>query len=170
MARTQRSRTTAGAVVRVEGLAEFQKVLRAADKTLAKELRVANRDVAEVALRRAQSIATGRQAQRAAREGLTAKGEQRYAVLVLSSAKLPWVFGANFGAGHNKLRSLVGGGQRLGWNQFPQWGGNQFTGGANDQFLYRSLGTKPDILLEEYGEALDRLLKKLGGGLNVPAI
>lgn len=68
--------------------------------------------------------------------------------------------GANFGAKHNLVRNTRRG-TVLGWNQFPEVGGNDFTGGARDRFLYYTISRENAAVVAAYEDAVDRLLDKL---------
>ena len=163
MAGSGTQRSTFGGAVRVEGLREFAKAARNADRRFSKDLRLAHKETAETVVQKARVEASrhGRQAARAA-SSLRSRGESLYSTVVLGSARVPWALGANFGAIHNNPRTTTRG-RMLGWNQFPEWGGNQFTGGANDLFLYRTIRrSRIDGSLERaYGDALDRLVNRL---------
>jgi len=159
-------RSTFSGAVRVEGLRDFARAIRAADRRFSKDLRLAHKETAEHVVQRAK-VEAGRAGPQAARAATTlrSRGESLYSVVVFGSPKVPFAFGANFGAYHDRERNTARG-SRLGWNQFPEWGGNQFTGGANDLFLYRSIrrASLDGSLEREYGQALDRLVQKLATG------
>ena len=161
---TQRS-TFSGAV-RVEGLREFARAARSADRRFSKDLRHAHKETAEHVVDRARTEA-GRHGPQAVRAATTlrSRGESLYSTVVFGSPKVPFAFGANFGAYHDRVRNTARG-SMLGWNQFPEWGGNEMTGGANDLFLFRSIRrARLDGSIErEYGKALDRLVDKLAVG------
>lgn len=154
---------TASDAVRIEGLAGLQRVARTAGPQFTKQLRLANKAAAESVARIAVQRATGLGgvAARAART-LRARGEQRYAKLSLGSKQQPEALGANFGAYHDRVRNTARGIQ-VGWNQFAEFGGNQFTGGASDLFLYWSISraSRSGELLEHYERELDALLDRL---------
>jgi hypothetical protein len=140
--------------VSVEGLADFQRELRALDAQLPRELQKTNKRAAEhMALRaRGRALSLGGVAAHVA-PSIKAAAQQRYAMLNVGGPKWPMAMGANFGAGHNIPRL----GNRLGWNQFPEWGGNQFTGGANDRFIYWTIVREQGEWTEMYGHMLDEL-------------
>lgn len=149
-------------VIHLEGLIDLQRELRAVDRDLPKQLRVANKTAAEVvaaaARRRAYSLG-GVQAKVA--PTIKAAAEQRAAKISWGGARYPFAGGANFGAYHNRTRNTSRGIQQ-GWNQFPEWGGNQFTGGARDMFIYRALrqaGVVEDFI-DAYDQALGDLLRR----------
>jgi hypothetical protein len=164
------SRRTSTDAIRIEGLADFQRAVRAAGPRFARELRNANRDaaetVADTARARARSLG-GMQARAATT--IKARGEQRYAKLTLGDARHPEALGANFGAYHDRIRNTRRGIQ-AGWNQFPEWGGNQFTGGARDQFLYWAVrrSRQTGEFAAAYEQALDRLIRLLSDNQGTP--
>ncbi len=158
-------RRVAANAVRVEGLAELQRAVRAArGPSGARLLRLANKEVAETVAARARDRAEslGGVAAKVA-PSIKAAAEQRYAKLSFGGARWPMAMGANFGAYHNVPRNTRRG-VVTGWNQFPEWGGNRFTGGAKDQFIYWTIARMGDDIEAEYEEALDRLLELLAQG------
>jgi hypothetical protein len=188
MAKVQNSNRRLKSAVRVDGLKELQAALRAADRNLPKQLRVANKEVADVLARRiqARALALGGVAAKVA-PSIKAKGEQQGAAVTLGSSRYPFAMGANFGAMHDVLRDKatgkpIGGktvskaamfakgvkvdrpkGSIVGWNQFPEWGGNQFTGGAKDRFLYWSIVRAfPTPIEAIYVARLKQLLADVG--------
>lgn len=160
------SRIVSRGAVQIRGLTEFQRALRDIDATLPKELRQANKNAAEVVAEagRARAESLGGVARKAA-PSLRAAAEQRYAKVSLGGARYPFALGANFGAQHDvpRVSGAAADGTVLGWNQFPEWGGNQFTGGAGDRFLYWALRARRDEFVAEYERQIDLLLDKLGG-------
>lgn len=159
-------RTIAGDAVRIEGLADLQRVTRAAGPQFVKQLRAANKAAADTVARLAVQRATGLGGVAArAVKTLRARGEQRYATLTLGDKRRPEALGGNFGAYHDRLRSTARGTVR-GWNQFAPFGGNQFTGGASDLFLYWSISqaSSSGELLGVYERELDKLLDLLARG------
>lgn len=151
-----------GPAVRVEGLIDFQRELRQVEPALARGLRAANKAAAEVvatAARRRAFALGGVQAKTA--PSVRAAGEQRAAKVAWGGARYPFAAGANFGALHDKVRNTERGIQ-LGWNQFPLWGGNQFTGGARDMFVYRTLREHGvvDDFVDVYEDLLGELMRR----------
>jgi len=158
---TTRRTVSDGVYVGVVGLEEFRKALRTMDKQLPRELRKANKNAAEVVASAARSRAEsqgGVQAKTA--PSVKAAAEARHAKVSLGGARYPFALGANFGAGHNKPRSTSRGAV-LGWNQFPAWGGNQVTGGANDMFLYWAIRAKRAAFMRAYERELDQLIDRI---------
>lgn len=156
------ARTVYSGAVRVDGLQELQRAVRNARGTAGTRLiRAANKDAAELVASRARDRAQqlGGVAAKVA-PSIKAAGEQRYAKLSFGGARYPMAMGANFGAQHDVLRNTSARAY-LGWNQFPEWGGNQWTGGARDRFLYYTLARQGDAIQAEYERALDQLLDLL---------
>ncbi len=141
-------------------------MLRDAGPEYARQLRTANKAAADSVARIAVRRATGLSALAArAAQTLRARGEQRFAKLQLGLANRPEALGANFGAHHDRVRDTARGPVR-GWNQFADFGGNQFSGGAKDLFLYWSISqaSRSGELLEVYERELDQLLDRLARG------
>lgn len=160
-ARVRSPRRGVGAV-EIRGLTEFQRALRQIDRSLPRELRKVNKSAAEIvadaARTRAQSL--GGVAAKSA-PSIKATAEQRRAKVALGGARYPFALGANFGALHDVPRIGPSGRQFAGYNQFPQWGGNQFTGGANDRFLYWAISRKRDKFMGEYERLIDAFVDRL---------
>lgn len=148
--------------VRVEGLIELQRALREVDRTLPRELRKANKNAAEVvaSAARRKAFALGGVAAKTA-PSIRAAAEQRAAKIRWGGAKYPFAGGANFGAVHDVPR-VTGRGRQVGWNQFATWGGNQFTGGAKDLFIYRTLREAGvvDDLVDAYDREIGDLMRR----------
>lgn len=147
--------------VRVNGLAELQRAARLAKGPEgARELRHANKEVAELVAGRARARAVGLGGVAAkVAPSIRSAAEQRYAKLSFGGARWPMAMGANFGAKHNLVRNTRRG-TVLGWNQFPEVGGTDF-GGARDRFLYYTISRENAAVVAAYEDAVDRLLDKL---------
>lgn len=154
--------------VRIEGLRDLQRELRAVDKALPRELRIVHKDVAEIiasaAQRRARALG-GIHAKAAS--GIKAGAEQRSGFIRLRpTATLPFLLGAEFGAKHNearRVRTPSGAiAQRLGWNQLPDWRGNRYLGAAGGvgYSVYPTIREKGEEIVSAYEERLDQLLRK----------
>lgn len=154
------SRTVSRDAVEVRGLTEFQRALRDIDQSMPRELRKANKSAAEIvaSAARDRAVSLGGVAAKSA-PSLKAGGEQRFAKVSLGGARYPFALGANFGAQHNIARNTSRG-LVLGWNQFPEWGGNQWMGGAADRFLYWAIRRKRDEFVSEYERLIDQLARK----------
>lgn len=150
-------RRTAGAdAVKVVGLKELQASLRTLDEGLPKQLRAANKRVAEkVAERaRARASALGGVAEHVA-PSIKAAAEQRYAKLALGGPKYPMALGANFGALHNVERQTSTGRTVIGWNQFK-------ARVEPDAFLYATIRAERTSSLHDYLDELDQLIRSAG--------
>ncbi len=150
--------------VHVQGLADLQRELRSIDAKLPRELRRTNLEAAQLVATAARNraFALGGVASHVA-PSIKAAAEQRAAKIAFGGARWPMAMGANFGAGHDTLRHVVRQGRGVmvrGWNQFPEWGGNQFTGGANDRFIYRTIAATRDRFMDEYQQMLDALMRR----------
>lgn len=139
----------AGPAVRVEGLRDLSRHLRAIDKSLARDLRIANKAAAETVLaearRRASSL--GGVAAKTA-PTLRASGEQQRATVRLGGARAPYALGAEFGAKR--------------YRQFKPWRGNQWGGfsGGPGYFLHPAIRETADEIVGQYGNLLDKLTAK----------
>lgn len=144
----------------VEGLRELQAALRAMDRTLPRQLRVAHLDVAKYVAGRARARAESLgSVQAKVAPSVGARAEQRGAGMKFGGARYPMAMGANFGAGHNIPRHTSRGVVR-GWNQFPAWGGNQHAGGANDLFFFRTLREESSEIESRYTKSLGELIAR----------
>ncbi len=157
--------------VAVEGLVDFQRALGTVSKDLPKELRAANKEAAEHVARaaRARAQSLGGVAAKVA-PSIKSAAEQRASKLVFGGPRYPMAMGANFGAYHDRPRVDSAGRQVTGWNQFPQWGGNQFTGGARDRFFYFTIARERDTFEQVYMDMIEALAARAfpirGGSLD----
>jgi hypothetical protein len=145
--------------VRIEGLRELQRDLRALDSKLPAELRKVNLAVAQMVVAKAQAKAAGegRMAAKAATV-LKARGEQRGASVVLANtASVPFALGAEFGAGRNSPRHRTTGTYQ-GYNQFQPWLGS---GAGAGYFLYPTIRGESDHIVEAYEKRLAALLARV---------
>lgn len=139
----------------IEGLDDFRRELRRANRDLAKQVMVeANVEVAEAVIEGARTKArgVGRQQARAI-ETLRSARKQRAAVVRLgrNTDKWAWTLGAEFGA--------------KAYPQFPPWRGNDENAGY---FLYPTIREKsrdeiPDIYLDAIVEAFERAFPEQRG-------
>lgn len=142
-------RITARETVRIEGLSEFIRDLRAVEKDLPKAVRQANFDLAQQVVGIAQAKASTKM-ERSAAETLVALASQREAAIRLGSNAKPYSLGAEFGA--------------IQYKQFRSWTGNQWTGwnqGNSGYFLHpaiRESGEGPVFAL--YFKQLDDILAR----------
>lgn len=128
--------------VRVEGLAAFQKALKALDENLPRELTKANKEAAEFVADRARTRAQalGGVAAKSA-PSLKAAAEQRRSKINLGGARYPFALGAEFG-----------GQRRPTTQQFPPWTGK--TG----RFLYPTIRDTEQEFMDVYERAIDQLM------------
>lgn len=128
--------------IKVEGLRDLQRDLRRMDKDAPREIRLMHREVAEpvVATSVALAESLGGVAAKVA-PSIRVLAEQRAVGLKFGGARYPMAMGANFGAYHNVDRIGPSGRRYVGYHQFPRWGGNQWTGGAADRFVFRAIAS-----------------------------
>lgn len=152
MAGTRRTSTVGGAVEAV-GLRELLRDLKALGTGAEKEIRRANKGVAEeIVLPAVRSNLAARPRVHAAErrhtykqhwadavQSVKALGSQRTAAVALGSARVPWAAAANFGSDGK-------------WKQF-----SPRLGGGSDPLYSAIVGNLPRVL-DEYGDALDRAL------------
>lgn len=135
--------------VRVEGLADFIRELKALGNGLPRELGRANKEAATLVADAAESRARalGGVAAKSA-PSIRAAAMQRNAAVNLGSASAPWALGAEFGA--------------LRWHQFQSWRGNQWNpdSGGVGYFLHPAVRETRDEFLDVYGRILDELARK----------
>jgi hypothetical protein len=147
---------------KVKGLAELRRELKKLDDAgLTDELKAVNMAAAQTIIGPAKAMASGlgRMEARAAAT-LKASRAANAAKLLFGGASAPFAGGAEFGAGQNIRRNppgrnLVAG--MLGWNQFNPWRGN---GGGAGYFLYPTIRAEMPTLIDEYGDALERITAK----------
>lgn len=135
--------------VEVHGLKEFNKALKEADKKYSKELRAANVAASRRVVTRAKAIAAMRGGVAAkAATSLRALASVKGAQIKLGGDRYPYALGAEFGS--------------LQFRQFPTWRGNQWvawgTSGVG-YFLHPAIRDQYDEIVEEYGEAIDRIMR-----------
>lgn len=143
--------------IRVEGLRDVQRELRALDGKLPRELTRLNKNAAEIVASRARARGTGYGGIRAAAaRTIRAQGQQRYAIVALGNARTPYAAGANFGAYHDRMRVTRRGVQR-GWNQFP-------LPRDPDWMVYAALEEREREVLAHYERGLAELIRRVGLG------
>jgi hypothetical protein len=145
---------------KVKGLAELRRELKKLDDAgLTNELKAVNMAAAQTIIAPAQARAAGlgRMEARAAAT-LRASRAANAAKLLFGGASAPFAGGAEFGAGQNIRRTPPGRpGGVLGWNQFNPWRGNDDGAGY---FLYPTIRAEMVTLIDEYGDALERITAK----------
>lgn len=127
--------------IQVDGLRELQKELRALDKSWPKELRLANKEAAEV-------VARATRASFASRPGVAPKvaasvraaAQQRSASVKIGGRRWPYALGSNFGSS----------------GRFPQFPPVK----RPDYSLYASIKSERKQVVDTYDKALDRLTKR----------
>lgn len=135
--------TIRSGAVRVEGLADFQRELRALDSKLPRQLGQANKAAAEmVAVKaRARAMSLGGVAAKAA-PSIKAAAEQRRSKINLGGARAPYALGAEFG-----------GRGRPTTQQF------QPHRGQSGYFLWPTVRDTREEFIEVYAKAIDQLMK-----------
>lgn len=134
--------------VETHGLAELQRELRKLDASWPRELRKGNKAVAEGLLpKAAQELRShGNRVLDKAAESLVARAEQRRAKIAVGSARVPWGWGAEFGAKQ--------------FAQFETWRGNQHvTEGSNGPGygIYPAIRDNEQLIVDAMGDMIDRL-------------
>ncbi len=129
----------AQAPIRIEGLAEFRRELRAAGAKFPREIAKANREAADIVATtaRGKAEAQGGVARKAA-PSIRAGGTQRAGIVRAGGDRYPYYFGSDFGS--------------VRFKQFPSF----LKGG---RIVYPSWAEKRPVILERHGEALERALK-----------
>lgn len=145
MAKARRSDET----LRVQGLDQFRRELRSIQQSGGPQgielLKEANYRVASMVVSKAQSKASsvGPQQARAA-ASLKPGRQQARAVVSGGSARVPFFFGAEFGA--------------LRYKQFLPW--KKPGGGNTGYFLYPTMKTESKNIIEMYGDELEKIAKQ----------
>lgn len=177
MARRSRpNRIRADGAVDIVGLAALQRTARQISQDSVRELRVVNKKVADMVANRARLRALSLGPMQAAQaRSIAGKGEQRYGLITYGGARYPYAMGANFGAYHNKARwrrphtATSPNGVRYeraghyyqGWNQFPEWTGNQHLGGSRDLILFHTIRRLNPDIIDKYDELLADYVRRL---------
>lgn len=130
--------------VRVHGLNELNRTLRSMGPEFQKELKQANKSVAEfvAADARSAALSVGGVAAKTA-PSVRASGTNTRAGVSIGGSKYPFAGGAEFGS--------------VRYKQFAPWRGNSSEAGY---FLYPSIRQDSDRILTEYTAALDDLLRR----------
>jgi hypothetical protein len=139
--------TAAGGTVKVTGLAELRKALKAIGE---------EKSLAEVNHRIATEIVSGARGRASSRMESSAAGRLRASKSAVSSRVIlggkPYDLGAEFGAGQNKPRSRKSG-SYLGYNSFKPWRGN---GEGAGYFLYPTIRDNREALQQAYGDEIEK--------------
>lgn len=142
-----------GTGIKVVGLKEFQKELRAIDKDLPKQLRLANKEGADVVAEAAkESFASRGGVAPKVAPSIRSAAEQRRASVKMGGKKYPFAGGAEFGGGkYGKGNPKPpGGGYTTQFEPFRKTGYSMFP----------AIRDKRDEVIEVYGKALERLMSK----------
>lgn len=154
-----RSGVSSGATIR--GLPEFRRELRALGPEWPRELRKANKNIAQLGAHYAQVVAHGMGGVQAkAASAIRGYANQREARIgVVPSARVPFANVAFWGA-----KRHTGWYERARYNdsprQHPEWVGNTWDvaeHGVGPYAINEALAEHIDDILDEYGEAIDRL-------------
>lgn len=135
--------------VQVHGLNELNRALRELGPGLQRELKGANLDVARFVADDAESAARslGGVAAKAA-PSIKAAARNVAAGVSFGGSSAPYAMGAEFG-----------GGRRSTTQQFKPWRGS---GSGAGYFVYPTIRRDAERIEDEYGEAIDDLLRKVG--------
>lgn len=142
--------------LKIVGLRELQRDLRAADAALPRELRKINLEAAQLVTTKAKGAASALGGLAAKSAGaIKAQADQRgAAVRLTATAAIPFVLGAEFGAEHNVPRHRTTGTYK-GYNQFKEWRGN---GSDAGYFLYPTIRASDEEIVDIYTKRLGELL------------
>ena len=139
--------------IRVDGLKEFRRELKALDAQWPKELRTANKEAADI-------VAEGTRSSFLSRPGVAPKvaasvkalAQQTGAAVQIGGDRWPFALGSEFGGGKfGAGRPSPRGGHTT---QFPAWRGS---GPGAGYSLYPTFRAKREEVIETYGRAIDRL-------------
>jgi hypothetical protein len=132
---------------RIDDLAGLQRDLRAIDKALPKEIRLAGNEAADIVVKEAQRRARSGRRGQAVRLAPTirALSEQRAAAIAFGSARFPDAFGWEFGS--------------IQYRQFPGWRGNSTGAGYA---VWPAIRETRDEFMQAYQDRLERLAGKHG--------
>lgn len=151
--------------LRITGLRDFTRELKAVDRDLGKELRQAHLQIARLIEGRAQArmLRGGPQAAEAAK-GVKGRATQKQAMLSITNRPpftLPVVMGQRRRSGWYAARRFRGSTAR----QFQPWVGNQWdpgeTGGK-PYFVGPAINESIDEAIDLFGDAIDDLARRAG--------
>ena len=158
MARARRTDAT----VNVKGLDQFRRELRKIQQDGGTDgialLKEANVRVANYVIAKAQAKAAGvGRMQAKAAATMRAGRQQARATIIGGGAKMPYFFGAEFGAYPN-VRRTRNNRSFVGFNQFERWKkpGNGNTG----YFLFPTMREESRRIIDMYGDELDQIAKQ----------
>ena len=142
---------TAGHSTALNGVAEFSRKLRMMDPLVKRGLDRKNREIGKMVIERGKGKAEhySRQAA-AASAAMSATAAGGGVGIRLSKAKVPFAFGAEFGAKK--------------WPQFPRWRGNQFTNALEGigYFMHPAIRESMPEVVEQYYEAVEEAGRAVG--------
>lgn len=139
--------------LKVEGLRELSRELKALDPALPKQLQQALKRVAgEIVVPGARALAASRSNPKwgsRAVNTIRALATQQRAQVAVGSQAVPWAAGDNFGSAHTRVTN-----GRHSTNQFPMTKG--YRGG--DYALYETIEQRQPQILDKVADELDDLL------------
>ena len=154
--------------IAVVGLADFnrqlKKVIQDGGETGDALLKEANWRVAQYVVEKSQARAetVGRMQARAAQAMKASRTASRAQIIGTASEKVPFFFGAEFGAKQNIIRKSrkaagwAGPGRYRGFRQFLPWRGNK---GEVGYFLFPTMRAESQNIVEMYGKELDNVMR-----------
>ena len=157
--------------VGVVGLTEFRrslnKVLTEGGPSGNDLLKAANWRVSQFVVEKAQARAAtvGRMQARAAEALRASKTASRAEIVGTASSKVPFFFGAEFGAKPNILRKpraaagWAGPGRYYGYRQFLPW--KKPGGGNTGYFLFPTMREESGNIVDIYGKEIDAIMRKV---------
>lgn len=155
--------------IAVVGLTDFrkqlQKVIQEGGETGDTLLKEANWRVAQYVVEKAQARAAtvGRMQVRAAQAMKASRTASRAQIIGTASDRVPFFFGAEFGAKQNVLRKprkaagWAGPGRYRGFRQFLPW--KKPGSGDTGYFLFPTMREESQNIVEMYGKELDKVMK-----------
>lgn len=158
MARARRTDAT----VNVKGLDQFRRELRKIEQQGGADgislLKEANVRVANYVIAKAQARAAGiGRMQHKAALSMRAGRQQARATIIGGGSRMPYFFGAEFGAYPNVPRTRNNR-QFQGFNQFERW--KQPGGGRTGYFLFPTMRDETRRIIDMYGDELDQIAKQ----------
>lgn len=141
--------------VKIEGLRELTRELRAVDAALPKEVQKGLKRVAgEIVVPGARGLAASRTNPKwgsAAVNTIRALASQQRAQVAVGSNRIPWAAGHNFGSKHTRITN-----GRHSTNQFPPTKGHR----GGDYALYETIERRQPQILDALVEEIDGLLTR----------
>jgi hypothetical protein len=157
MAKPRRTQDT----IRVKGLDEFRKELRKLQDAAGADglslLKDANFRVANMVIGKAQSRASGLGAMQAKAASTMKAGRAQARATITGGARIPFFFGAEFGAYSNVPRQR-GGRAFVGFNQFEPF--KKPGNGNAGYFLYPTIKAESKRIIDMYADELEKISKQ----------